>query len=317
MSHTAPTPTRLQAIATLTRDGVFTRRQALEAGYTSDTIVHRLRTGQWLALRRGVYVERRRYEACTTEPERHALSIAAAVLTLNACDTIASHQSAALLHGLSLLQPPELVVVSRPPAAPGRDQARGVHVHRAGLPMAHLGHAYGVPVTSGARTAVDLARTLPFGEAVIAVDSALHLGRTGPDELQQVLAACWGWPGSQHASAVIGFADAGAESPLESLARVMFAEQGLPPPATQAPIGEGKAFARVDFLWPRFATVVETDGLAKYEEADALRREKLRQERLEELGYRVVRLTWEQVTCEPERSAALIRRAFGHPDAEA
>jgi hypothetical protein len=46
---------------------------------------------------------------------------------------------------------------------------------------------------------------------------------------------------------------------------------------------------------------------------DAVRREKLRQERLEELGYTVVRLTWEQVTGEPERSAARIRRAFARP----
>jgi very-short-patch-repair endonuclease len=60
--------------------------------------------------------------------------------------------------------------------------------------------------------------------------------------------------------------------------------------------------------------VVETDGLAKYDELAALRREKLRQERLEELGYKVVRLTWEQVTGEPERSAARIRRAFGRAD---
>jgi very-short-patch-repair endonuclease len=93
----------------------------------------------------------------------------------------------------------------------------------------------------------------------------------------------------------------------------MFAEQGLPPPVTQAPIGQGKPFARVDFLWPQFATVVATDGLTKYKQPDAVRREKLRQERLEELGYTVVRLTWEQVTGEPERSAARIRRAFARP----
>lgn len=302
-------------MATLTRRGVFTRREAIEAGYTPAAIVHRVRMGRWLALRRGIYVERRHYDACTTEPELHALHVAAAVLALDAGDTVASHQSAALLHGLTLLQPPALVVVSRPPGAPGRDAARGVHLHRARLPAAHVGQVHGVPVTLGARTAADLARTLPFNEAVVAVDSALHLGRAGREQLEQVLADCWGWPGSQHASAVVSFADAGAESALESLARVMFVEQGLPPPITQAGIGEGGPFARVDFLWPQFATIVETDGLAKYERLDDLRREKLRQERLEELGYKVVRLSWEQVTGEPERSAARIRHAFGDTQA--
>jgi Protein of unknown function (DUF559) len=290
--------------------GVFTRQHAVDAGYTPDVIRHRLETGAWVALRRGVYVERRRRDACTTARDRHALEVAAAVLALNTRDTVASHLSAALLHGITLLRPPKLVAVSRPPDAPGRDRARGVHLHRAALAAEHVGRALGLPVTTAARTVVDLARTLPFGDALVAADAALRLGQVGLEDLERVLGECRGWPGSPRARAVVGFADATAESPLESLARLMFAEQGLPPPATQAPIGEGRPFARVDFLWPRFATVVETDGLAKYDELDALRREKLRQERLEELGYKVVRLTWEQVTAEPDRSAARIRRAF-------
>jgi hypothetical protein len=193
-----------------TRTGVFTRRQAIGVGYAPGSIAHRLRTGQWLALRRGIYVERRRYQGCATEAERHALRVAAATLALDACDTVASHQSAAFLHGLAAVRPPPMVIVSRPPGAPGRDRVRGVHVHRAALPAAHVGRALGIPATSAARTAVDLARTLPFGEAVIAMDSAMHLGLTGRAELEQVLAGCRGWPGSQRAVAVVGFANAAA-----------------------------------------------------------------------------------------------------------
>jgi hypothetical protein len=39
----------------------------------------------------------------------------------------------------------------------------------------------------------------------------------------------------------------------------MLAERGLPPPVLQAPIGGGAPRVRVDFLWPAFATIVETD----------------------------------------------------------
>jgi hypothetical protein len=304
-------PHILTGTAAVSRRDVFTRRQAIEAGYSPGAVKHRVRTGRWLALRRGVYIRRSLYQACKGDAERHALHVAAAVLALDAGDTVASHQSAALLHGLALLRPPALVTVSRPPDAPGRDQAHGVHVHRAGLADQHVARALGVPVTTVARTVIDLARTLPFGDAVVAADSALHLGLAERDHLEQVLARCRRWPGGPDAAAAVGFADPAAESPLESLARLMFAEQGLPPPETQAAIGQDRPFARVDFLWPRFATIVETDGLAKYQEPDALRLEKLRQERLEELGYKVVRLTWEQVTGEPELSAARIRRAFG------
>src|SRR5919197_5180054 len=228
-----------------TRSGVFTRRQAIGVGYTPGTIAHRLRTGQWLALRRGIYVERRRYQGCATDAERHALQVAAAILALDARGTVASHQSAGFLHGLALLRLPPTAIVSRPPAGPGRDRVRGVHVHRAALPVAHVGRALGIPTTSAARTAVDLARTLQFGEAVIAVDSALHLGLTGRAELEEVLAVSRGWPGSQRAGAVVAFADAAAESPLESLTRVMLAEHGLPPPVLQAPIEGGALRIRV------------------------------------------------------------------------
>jgi very-short-patch-repair endonuclease len=299
----------LQAAAA-SSGGAFTRQQAVDAGYTPDAIRHRLRAGLWVALRRGVYVHRSLYDGCAGDRERHALNVAAAVLTVGGACAVGSHQSAALLHGLDLPQPPALASLTTPPGTPGRDRARGVHLHRAALPAAHVCRAAGVPVTTVPRTVVDLARTLPFGDAVVVADGALHLQATSPDELRQALAACRRWPGSPQAAAVVRFADAAAESPLESMARVMFAGQGLPPPLAQAPIGDGRPFARVDFLWPGQATIVETDGLAKYDQPDALRLEKLRQERLEQLGYKVVRLTWEQVTREPERSAARIRQAF-------
>jgi len=67
-----------------------------------------------------------------------------------------------------------------------------------------------------------------------------------------------------------------------------------------------------DFYWPEHATVLETDGLLKYDGRDrrALVHEKLRQERLEELGLQVVRATWRQLLDEPARVADRIRRAF-------
>jgi very-short-patch-repair endonuclease len=51
---------------------------------------------------------------------------------------------------------------------------------------------------------------------------------------------------------------------------------------------------RADMLLREHALILELDGLAKYD-GDALRREKVRETRLRWLGYRVVRLLWEDV----------------------
>lgn len=57
----------------------------------------------------------------------------------------------------------------------------------------------------------------------------------------------------------------GRKSVLESIARVLFAEAGLPPPVLQAQFWNGRWWMteRVDFWWPEFRTVAEADGLAK------------------------------------------------------
>ena len=83
---------------------------------------------------------------------------------------------------------------------------------------------------------------------------------------------------------------------------------GLPAPLLQAWITDedGVAVARVDFLFREHGTVVEFDGLVKYAEADgreALAQEKQREDRLRELGYEVVRLTWRDLA-----DPALVRR---------
>ncbi len=126
-----------------------------------------------------------------------------------------------------------------------------------------------------------------------------------------MLGDCRHWPGVRYAAKVVEFADPWAESVLESIARVVFAEHELPPPQTQVPIIDGPSIvARVDFYWKQYRTIAETDGLLKYTSADVLRAEKLRQERLADLGYEIVRITWPQITKQPAETAARIRRAF-------
>jgi very-short-patch-repair endonuclease len=67
---------------------------------------------------------------------------------------------------------------------------------------------------------------------------------------------------------------------------------------------------RVDFLWPAARLVAESDGAGvhrgEHRRTDDVRRDR----RLHELGYRVRRLSYEQVTYEPERTVARLREAL-------
>jgi hypothetical protein len=72
-------------------------------------------------LRRGVYARAESLASSAENPARmHALPVAAALLPARAL-ACASHQSAAILHGLDLLErPPErLVTLTRPPHVRG------------------------------------------------------------------------------------------------------------------------------------------------------------------------------------------------------
>jgi hypothetical protein len=192
---------------------------------------------------------------------------------------------------------------------------RGVLVHRAAVPECHAEIARGIPVTSPARTVIDLARA-SFRDGVLTADAALRLGLCQRSDMGQVLGDCARWPGVSTARRVVAFANPKAESPLESIGRVVFAEYGLPAPQLQGmiPLGAGRV-ARVDFIWSSFATIAEADGMLKYESPGALRQEKLRQEALEQLGYVVVRFTWADIHTDPALVIARVRRAFARGEA--
>ncbi len=316
--------------------GPFTARQAWTvAGYSKGLIRQRVWSGEWIVLRRGIYVDRQLLEGCgESDGRRHAVSVAAALLAFGShsgtastaitvgnsgnCGNrgwpplvVGSHHSAARLLGIDLLSWPDAPTLTRLPKAPGTKMPPGVQLYRSSLPERHVSIIQRVPVTSPARTVVDLARALPFVDAVVAADAALRARITNPPELRNVLGDCRHWPGVRYAAKVVEFADPWAESVLESIARVVFAEHELPAPQTQVPIIDGASIvARVDFYWKQYRTIAETDGLLKYTSADVLRAEKLRQERLADLGYEIVRITWPQITKQPAETAARIRRAF-------
>jgi Protein of unknown function (DUF559) len=268
-------------------------------------------------VRRGVYATRGAIESAAADARLgHAVRVAGASAATGR-HAVASHQSAALLHGIDLLRNPAdgAVWLTRPPGQYRSPSPRGVHLHSARLPAQHVTRLYGLPVTTATRTVVDLARSLGFMEGVVIVDSALRLGKTTDLGLAETVRWCAGWPGIDRARRVTGFGDADAGSVLESCARVVFAEAGLPAPVLQAAIATADAefIGRVDFCWPAYRAIAEADGMAKYDDPRRAREQIVRDIRLRDAGYKVVHFTWAELFETPERVISRIRAAFAAP----
>jgi hypothetical protein len=226
--------------------------------------------------------------------------------------TVVSHGTAAELHGLDQLTSGSRLTVSRPPGAGSRSSRPGILVHAAGLPAGDVGWRLGVPVTTVPRTVIDLARTLDFRSGLVVADSALHQHLASKKELREVLAACRRWPGATKAAEVIEFADGLAESVLESLARVLFRDLGLPAPELQVEIrdADGQFIGRVDFLWRQFRTIAEVDGALKYDDRSRAQAQLRRDKLLRMADYEVEHFTWRDVVHGQGEVGRSMRSAF-------
>lgn len=242
----------------------------------------------------------------------HALAVKSVLLRIG-FDAAASHHSAALLLGLRLLkeQPPGRVTLTRPDARKRNRQAHKDVVFQSGtLPPEHVIKWRTIPVTNTPRTVVDLARTLPFMDAVVVTDSALRMYNFTRGRYLAMLTWCADWPGARQARKVIEFADPAADSVFESCLRVRLAEWGFEPPETQVTISTDKADYSVDFLYRKQRVIIETDGMAKFREKKDLDDHYRRRQDLEDAGYTMVHITWHELFDEPERVKIRIRKAL-------
>ncbi|MBO0805566.1 MAG: DUF559 domain-containing protein [Nocardiopsaceae bacterium] len=270
-----------------------------------------VRKGELVRWRRGSYVTRVAVEwASGSRRRQHVLHVYVAMDSLPGA--VPSHQSAAIMHDLRLLNGlGDVVTLTLPPERnrSGRERS-DVILHAAALPQRHLARMYQVPVTGAWRTTVDLARTLPFMDAVVVADSALNLDLATKSELLGVLKACRGWPGARLAKRAIEFSSPGADSPLESCGRVIIHEHGIEAPEIQVAITGERFSYDVDLYWPKYKAIVEFDGMVKYRADEDLRRQFERDRVLRDAGYKVVHVTWKELFGNPGLVIDRIRKAF-------
>jgi very-short-patch-repair endonuclease len=293
-----------------------TAAELLALGVSKGRLRQWARDRQVTAVARGVYSPTAWLTDMADDPRRlHAVAVGA-IIKRNP-DLVASHESAAYLHGIDALLPTGMTVppvtLTRSPREPSRAPVRGALIRAAKLPRDHVTTALGLPVTTVARTVMDIARTTGFMEGVVATDSALYKHVAIKVEFAIVLQDCAQWRGIVRAREVLGFTDGRAESALESVARVRFAEFRLPPPGLQVNIRGAHGFiGRADFCWDEYRTVAEADGALKYEEQgrDRARAQLARDEKFHDAGWGTFHFTWREIYHEPAPTIDRLRRAF-------
>lgn len=242
------------------RGGLVSRPEILEAGLSLGVIRSLVESGSLLTLRPGLYTPADHWESLDALRQRPLLQVKAAHRSLARPHAI-SHTSAALVLDLPFLRPRlPLIHVTKERGPRARVRA-GIMHHQARYRSDQVRHQDGLPVLDLARTALDIAREDGFRAGVVAIDAALQRGVTRT-ALAEALAAMWKWPGSVTARDAWEFSDPGAESPGESLTRILVAELELGPPIqTQFELRDVSGRVRCDLRVGRH--VFEFEGKVK------------------------------------------------------
>ena len=270
--------------------GVVALWQLVDAGMTRGWIDLRLARRRLHPVHRGVYAVG---HPVLTQQGRWM----AAVL---ACghDAVLSHRSAAAhwrLLPVSATAWTHVTIAGRR----GLRRRTGIVIHRPATALEATVHD-GIPVTTVARTLLDLAATVDRHTAEQAVATAERLGLSTPGA--DVAAGRNGAPVLRE---LVGSGRvAPTRSALEARFLALCDEHGIEAPE----VNQWVAGCEVDFVWPGRRVVVETDGGETHDGRIAFERDREKDARLTLAGFRVQRFAWRQVVEDGERTAAVVRR---------
>jgi hypothetical protein len=261
-------------------DGPFTVRQAAMLGVNRKV----LRGRRFRRLFRGVY-------AHVDAHLQLADWIRAAVLLLPA-DVVVSHLTAARLRGFDAWGGGALEFSTNTTTV---TELPGVRLHRRRGKLTPY-DVDGILATGPDRTFVDCATVLGLIQLVQLADHLLHIGATTYETLAQY---CHDrhLDGVRRARRAMKFVMVGAESPMETLVRLLlvFARLPCPTPNQWIVSNDGHPVARVDLLYETYKVVVEYDGWHHERDGRQRQRDRERRETLEGLGYRLIVVTNEDL----------------------
>jgi hypothetical protein len=292
---------RRLAVVASSQHSVFTAAQALACGLSRSALDARVRRGQLVREHPSVFT-------VGGTPQTWERQVMAAVLSVGD-PAAASHRTAAELWGLTTRRGASIEVVTlrwdrvrRPPFT----------VHESGdLAENDIVVVDGIPVTTAARTVVDLGANSPkwlvascldtglrkglltVGQVYRFIDRVAKRGRRGVGVIRPMIAERESWDGV-------------TESALEDLFRRVVVGAGLRMPEAQYVLedGNGGFVCRSDFAYPDRRALIELDSEGFHMDRETFRADRIKQNRALSLGWKTYRFTWHDLT---ERREAVIR----------
>ena len=180
--------------------------------------------------------------------------------------------------------------------------AVGLMVHqRTGAPLRRIA---GRLATAPAWTAVEVARRLHRPRALATLDAALRSTWCSRSEIASAIVEQRGRRGIVAVRELLPLADGRSESAMESEARLVMIDRGLPPPELQYPIrGRDGDLWRVDFAWPDAFLAAEYESIDWHAGRSEMLRDKTRWGKIQELGWTIIPIVVHDVRREPDRLA--------------
>jgi len=277
--------------------------QALAAGLSPSQVRHRVRSGEWSPVRPGVY-------AISGAPPTWLQAVAAVALSSGPHAWV-SHETAGAIWCLPGATDESIHVVTN---LDRRVRLAGVQGHRSGaLFSADLTIRHHIPVTTPARSLVDLSGGLTPRRLGMAIDDAVRRRIMSLDSLRRCVARLPEAPGRRPVAIEELLADRlpgydPGDSDLETRVLRTLVAAGFPPPVQQHRVKIAGRTFRIDLAYPAWRIAIELDGWEFHHTRTAFDDDRARANLLVAHGWTLVRFT--SRSTDAEIIACL--RAFGH-----
>jgi hypothetical protein len=267
--------------------GVFSRAQATSLGISKDVIRHRVHVGRWIQVTPYVF-------RLAGAPLSWRRSLMEACLAWGDGAVVSHRSAAALLHLEGFGPGPVELTVARV----RQRNAPGV-IHRNALPAVDVTCVEGIPITTSARTLIDIATVSPRDVTEGALDDALRRGLVSIVHLRWRLDELGARPGVVIMRSFLDARDSRPSVPGSGFERKVLRilkKPGLPEPVLQHRIRDGgRLVAIADFAYPDLRLAIEADGYRWHSGRARWQRDRRRSNELTLLGWRIIHVTWEDI----------------------
>ena len=283
---------------------MITRRQLLELGVASVSIDHAIRRGRLHRVHQGVY-------SLVLPHARPPLAAEQAAVLACGPTAVLSHQAAGRVHGLRLPDRSaalHVIVTDSDRCRPGIR----IHTTQALDPRDHH-RVQRLPVTSPARTLVDLAALYRARQLAPLVDQTLRM--TSRARIVETVARHPHRPGTPRLKQLLDPSRPSADTWSRAEARLLAAIRRAHLPTPEANVRVGDYIA--DLLWREQRVILEYDSEHHHSGPGVFHRDRARHNDLSALArHQVLHVTEEHITLELERVIVWITRALAGAEPE-